>query len=407
MSPKPTERIHSMDALRGIAMLLGVVFHATLAYTTISLNGLPSDSYDRHKFFDFLCLYLHLFRMPLFFMVAGFFARFLYFKIGEKAFMRHRFRRIVVPFLVCLITILPLTEAAFLFYKYINYQHATITSAIIMSVKNCFDWMGTFHLWFLYYLSIYYMAMLLFFYLRRIKMARPVLSFLITPLKRYSLVRISNILILSLPVFCLLIPFDTPEAGIGTGSIFPKLSYLSFYGFFFFLGFLLHFQIKDLAKTGSNTWVGLGGGTLAAVVFFILRDYASVLVFNTIEIFYLCKLLTALSTILITFGFLGLFMRYFSFKSKKLRYISDSAYWVYLISLCFVLTAQGLLAIPHLSSGIKFLLALFAPTLISFVTYEWFVRYTVIGKWLHGPRKRETTSIQKKVIPLVELSTGK
>lgn len=394
MTSKSTERIHSMDALRGIAMLLGVVTHATLAYTTIPVNGmeLPSDFYDHHKIFDFLYLYLHLFRMPLFFLVAGFFARFLYLRIGEKAFIEHRIKRIVVPFLVCLITIRPLTEAPFLFYKYINYQHLTSASAFSLAIRNCFTWMGTFHLWFLYYLSIYYAAMLLYLYIGRTKTGQSISRSLIAPLKQYSLFRSAHIFLIVLPVFCLLMPFSTAEVGIDTGSIFPKLSYLLFYGFFFFLGILVNFQIKDLQKAGSNTWMGLGGGTLAAVMFFILRDYEPFLLFNTAGLFYLCKLLTAISAVLLTFGFLGLFMRYFSFESRKLRYISDSSYWVYLIHLCFVLTFQAILAASPLFTGVKFLIVLIVPTLISFVTYECFVRYTIIGKWLHGSRKRAATS---------------
>lgn len=388
-----------MDAVRAIAMLLGVVFHATLTYTTISVNGLPNNPHDSHKFFDFLCLYLHLFRMPLFFMVAGFFAMFLYVKIGEKAFIKHRFRRIVVPFFVSLITIRPLTEASFLFYKYTTYQHVADSSAFFLAIRNCFEWMGTFHLWFLYYLSIYYIAMVLLIHFRRTKFGYAICNFIISPLKHFSLVRTRNILFLVLPVFILLIPFKTAEVGIGTSSIFPRLNYLSFYGFFFFLGLLLHYQIKDLKKTGANTWVGLLGGTLAALLFISLRDYEPLL-FDKAGILFLCKLLTALSAILLTFGFMGFFMKYFSFKSKKFRYISDSSYWVYLIHLCFVITAQSLLAAQDFSAGSKFLIALFVPTVISFLTYEWFVRYTIIGKWLHGPRERTTLTHKKAIRPV-------
>lgn len=402
LSIKSNERIHSMDAIRAIAMLLGVVFHATLTYTTISINGLPNNPYDAHKFFDFLCLYLHLFRMPLFFIVAGFFARFLYLKIGEKAFIKHRFRRIVVPFLISLITIRPLTEASFLLHKYVNYQHATIPTALIMSLRNCFAWMGTFHLWFLYYLSIYYVVMLFFLYLKKTKIGEPIFSVLIAPIKHFSLVRTHHVLLLVLPVFILLMPFKTAEIGIGTGSIFPRLNYLSFYGFFFLLGLLLHCQIADLKKVCSNTWVGLVGGTLAALLFIFLRDYESLLIFNKVGILYLCKLLTALSAVLLTFGFLGLFMRYFSFESKKFRYISDSSYWVYLIHLPFVITVQALLVTLHIPVGIKFLAVLFISSFLSFATYEWFVRYTIIGTWLHGSRERKTTPKHKKIISPVK-----
>ena len=44
------ERLHSMDALRAIAMLLGIVLHAIIPYRTVIQDTWPSDD-SFHSFF--------------------------------------------------------------------------------------------------------------------------------------------------------------------------------------------------------------------------------------------------------------------------------------------------------------------------------------------------------------------
>lgn len=66
-------RYHSLDALRGIMMMLGIVLHASQWYITEPPGGIPmprdaSTSY----LFDVIMHFIHSFRMPLFFVLAGF-----------------------------------------------------------------------------------------------------------------------------------------------------------------------------------------------------------------------------------------------------------------------------------------------------------------------------------------------
>lgn len=70
-------RVHYMDNLRAFAMLLGVFFHAALAYSpTLSQLWLTADA-NNAAFVDMLAYFSHSFRMPLFFLIAGFFAALL------------------------------------------------------------------------------------------------------------------------------------------------------------------------------------------------------------------------------------------------------------------------------------------------------------------------------------------
>ena len=69
-------RLHSLDAMRGILMLLGVYFHLAFNYRTSEKNG--------HIFFDWLIGQTHYFRMPAFFILAGFFGALLFYRRGAN-----------------------------------------------------------------------------------------------------------------------------------------------------------------------------------------------------------------------------------------------------------------------------------------------------------------------------------
>lgn len=79
---------------------------------------------------------------------------------------------------------------------------------------------------------------------------------------------------------------------------------------------------------------------------------------------------------LLFFGFTGLFLRYLDRPSPRIRYIVDGSYWVYLIHLPFCAWIPGLLVDTGLPALVKILITLTATTIITFATYNLFVRST-------------------------------
>lgn len=84
-------------------MLLGIVLHAGLAYVTYPFW--PVRDADTSAFFDVMNSALHGFRMPLFFMISGFFTAMLWRKRGLGALLKHRAKRILLPLVVLFIPI--------------------------------------------------------------------------------------------------------------------------------------------------------------------------------------------------------------------------------------------------------------------------------------------------------------
>jgi peptidoglycan/LPS O-acetylase OafA/YrhL len=99
-----TTRRHDLDALRAVAMLLGIALHAALAYAEIP--WVVQDS-QKNELFGRFFVAVHGFRMPLFFLVSGFFTAMLWRKRGLNALIKHRAKRILLPCLLGLVTIVP------------------------------------------------------------------------------------------------------------------------------------------------------------------------------------------------------------------------------------------------------------------------------------------------------------
>lgn len=80
-------------------MLLGIVLHATLPYFA-RMAGIefmwPADD-DQSLAMLLLFDFIHLWRMPVFFLLAGFFAHLVLERRATAAFMWDRLQRIAVP----------------------------------------------------------------------------------------------------------------------------------------------------------------------------------------------------------------------------------------------------------------------------------------------------------------------
>ncbi len=101
-------RLHDMDALRASAMLIGIAYHLSLSFAE-GFPWLVQDNSQSQVYFYFQA-WVHGFRMPLFFLISGYFMAMLWRKRGAWALVKHRFKRIFIPCMLGLVTIIPLTN---------------------------------------------------------------------------------------------------------------------------------------------------------------------------------------------------------------------------------------------------------------------------------------------------------
>ena len=162
-----TERLHALDATRAFALLLGVAFHAAWFYTPYFMNQAVFDARSNH-FFGWFFFVSHSFRMQLFFVIAGFFARMLLLKRGFRGFCVNRWKRIGIPFFVGWAILYPLFFAVW-FWGYeasgqMDFPVPVFLVPIFLFVSGAaFEDRadgGAFsltHLWFLYHLMVFYL----------------------------------------------------------------------------------------------------------------------------------------------------------------------------------------------------------------------------------------------------------
>ena len=351
------ERYHGFDALRATALLLGVVLHAISAYFPRGRWAVTDAS---TSVYAALIIYvIHLFRIPVFFLMAGFFGRMLA-ERGEGAFVKDRLRRILLPLLAGWMLLYPVLWRL--------WSNGAGTKG--------FD---LFHLWFLYYLLLLYAAALMF---RR----WPAKG--LDRMFRALAGNISGTLVLAIPYAAALlfwrgwIGFHSP-----TKSLMPDLRAMAGFGSFFLMGWLLHRQ-PNLLEVLAGGWIrrlALAAVITLPMCWWVMNTYLDGS-FVAIPMEMMC-VLNALAAWFWTLGLAGAFHALLKKENAAWRYLADASYWVYLAHLPLVAYLQIWLAKHNWGWSLKSAVILAITLLVMLVSYQFFVRPTLIGALLNGRRR--------------------
>ena len=95
-----SERLHALDALRGGALLLGIVLHAAMSFVPATSRFWFIQDTHPSLLLGLLTFTIHVFRMTTFFLMAGFFARMSFHRRGVRGFVRDRLLRIGLPLVI-------------------------------------------------------------------------------------------------------------------------------------------------------------------------------------------------------------------------------------------------------------------------------------------------------------------
>jgi len=157
--PVDRNRLHGLDAVRGFALLLGVALHATMSYLPGSQYWWIVGDTDPSLALSGLFYWVHMFRMPLFFLIAGFFAHLSFHRLGMKAFIKDRFKRIVVPLVSAWPMVFTGIILVIIWIALIKFN-GSLPKESPPGPKFTSDDFPLTHLWFLYVLSLLYVAIL-------------------------------------------------------------------------------------------------------------------------------------------------------------------------------------------------------------------------------------------------------
>jgi hypothetical protein len=377
----------------------------------------PVRDNDQTPLADVFLIAVHDFRMQLFFVLAGFFGCLLYQRYGLIGMVKHRVRRVAIPLALGVVFIVPTVMVAFLYAEIENYrQHgppkhttparqfavqlaiehpeqstAAIIGDVLLSPRMVERVPPPAHLWFLYYLLLHYAAVVLLAPLLSRLHGTRFLQRVDATFRRTvaGRLRVLAPTLLTVPVLLTMNSgiVDTPEGWP------PVWRVVGYYFVFFAFGWML-FRHRELVDVFGRDWkryllvanmvvlpvmIGLTiGGKEAA-------DGGSEVLFAWQLGAYTAQ---ALYSWLMVAGLWGAFLKWFGGGSAWSRYLADASYWCYLASITPIVLLQFWVADWALPGVVKFAFITAVTMALLLASYEWCVRYTIVGTVLNGRRMR-------------------
>lgn len=389
----PNHRLDYLDAVRAFALLLGIVFHASLSFSPVYFGWAVMDVSTSSIITSFM-LVSHCFRMALFFLIAGFFSHMTFHRKGARTFVNSRLTRIAIPFVVGWFILRPLIVSSWV----MGGESVRGEVDILNGLKIGFQSLGQLpkdlltgtHLWFLYYLLVVTAIALA---VRAVVGLTSSLQSNATKWTDRIVAWIANSrfswLALALPTGACLWYMGTWGMDTPDRSLVPRLPVLIVYGGFFAFGWLAHRQEKLMERFARLTLSRVALCIVSVGVTLALSSYQSDMGHPRIGLiragFVVGYAMMMWSLVALS---IGLFKRFLDKPRKVVRYIADSSYWLYLVHLPIVVWLQVAFAELSFRWPLKLIAISLLTVAISLVLYDLFVRSTLIGKTLNG-RKRD------------------
>jgi len=146
-------RIYFLDNLRTFLIFLVVVLHSGLVYESVLQNSWIVNDVVKNESIGLIRMYLDLFVMFMIFFISGYF---IPISVGKKTttdFLKSKFKRILLPWIIAVLTLIPAYKFIFLFsrglpqeewYSYFHFFERTGTDLTFFANNPAQNW-----LWFL------------------------------------------------------------------------------------------------------------------------------------------------------------------------------------------------------------------------------------------------------------------
>jgi glucans biosynthesis protein C len=389
-----TSRFHSFDAVRAFALLAGIALHATISFLPGMREGnYPLSDDSNSDALAAVFFIVHIFRMSLFFAMAGFFAHVLIERLGAWGLIKNRLRRIALPFVVALPIVGAMIIPAYLWASRQLALHGYPTIKMPIPEPQLPPWI---HLWFLYLLLVLYALWMIG---RAGAMALDRRGRLLAFLDRVFATTVANRvapLIFAAP--SALVLYYTPWWQMWTGIPAPVMGFIPnfpavlAFGSAFAFGWFLHRQ-TGLFDVLERSWVlNLCAAAVLSVVATALIGATPK--FYDYELPRTERIAYAISYNAATwfwmFGLIGAALRYLAHPNARWRYLADASFYMYLLHLPIVYTLQAWMIRWPIHWSVKYALILTLTTGLLLLSYHYGVRGTFVGQFLNGrkyPRK--------------------
>jgi peptidoglycan/LPS O-acetylase OafA/YrhL len=387
---QPTDRLHALDAVRAYALLLGVVLHSTVPF--LANVEVPAWRDEPHAGAAVIYHVIHMFRMSAFFLMAGLFGRMLIERRGATAFVKDRLKRVAVP-LFLFGPVALLTALGGWVLGALPHGEQTLSSMLEESAAapqgERAGRVDIAHLWFLYYLLIFYALALAVRAAVRAVDASGSMRAACDRVVAFVMRGIWAPVLIALPIAAYLWQQPTWNEWDLPVALLP-ISPAAFvvYGVPFGLGWLLHRQLTLLLDL-QRIWPAY---LLAAVALTVLclailgvtPHWAGPILTGAERSVYAAAY--AVGQWCWVLGLVGAALRFLSAPHPATRYLADASYWVYLMHFSTISFFIALLRPLDWHWTLKLAIMIGGTMLPLLATYHYLVRFTWIGAILNGRR---------------------
>ncbi|GAA3227625.1 acyltransferase family protein [Pseudonocardia petroleophila] len=366
-------RLHGLDALRAAALGLGIVLHSLIPFAPGAL-WLVTDSVTSDAVNVPLVL-IHLFRMVLFMMLAGYFGRMVLHRRGTGAYLRDRALRILLP----LVAFWPVAVLSLGILVGVNVALRGVepppTPAADASPLLAFT---PGQLWFLLVLMECVLITVVVRAVAR-RLAGPDRVARLSGRAGALLASPWGVGLAAVPYLVgLLVQGHTAGGIVEPFTVLPEVAPLVTYLGAFGVGWFLQARPDALTRLAATWPVHLGAAVVLSAV--VLLGAAALPLWAAAAI-------TALAGWTWTYGLVGVCSRYLTRERPVVRYLADASYWMYLLHLPLLVGIEILLADLAWPIPVKLVLTWAVTAVVLLLGYDLLVRGTWLGAWLNGRRR--------------------
>ena len=251
------ERQYYLDWLRIMLILTVFLFHIGMIFNTF---GWHIKNEEQFSSLAPVMTFLHLWRMPLLFLISGAGTYYALGKRSDKQYLKERFQRLLIPLIAGIFILVPVQVYIERIGNYDSLFHYYLHMFDGVYPSGNFSWH---HLWFIAYLFL--ISLLITPFLRYFK-SKNFRRFKLWIEKQVTRKGGMNLIIIPLLISQLLLKPYFPRE---THDIVNDWAFIAFNLTFFLAGFLFFVNSRIIYHVKKQRWIFLVQAILASVVWFV------------------------------------------------------------------------------------------------------------------------------------------